>query len=148
LLQESFMLRVARNAGLAVAAIVLLPLAGCNSAPAGPPTHPVRGRIEFVRGGTVEQLNNVQATIVFQSVEDPSLRAYGEILEDGTFSLGSTKEGVPLSQPGVVAGEYRGWLAIDEEHRHLVAPEFLRAEGSNISFTAPAAEEVVVKVWR
>jgi hypothetical protein len=144
----SMLSNLARPARLVALATLLLPLAGCEDGAEGPPTHPVRGRIEFFRGGTVEQLNNVQATIVFELVDDPSVRAYGEILEDGTFTLGSTKDGVPLSKPGVMAGNYRGWLDIDEQHRNLVAPEFLQSGKSQITFTAPTDEEFVVKVWR
>ena len=127
---------------------LLISLAGCGSEPEGPPIFPVRGKIEFVRGGTVQELNNVQAIIEFESVDQPGVRAYGEILEDGSFTLGSTKDGQPLHEPGVVAGVHRGRFNLDEEYQDLVAPEFMDAEKSGITFTAPTEQEVIVKVWR
>jgi hypothetical protein len=121
-------------------------LAGCDSGPEPPATHPVQGKIVFERGGNIHELYDHQGAIEFESVDQPGVHAYGEIQEDGSFTLSTVKD--DLGFAGAVPGTHRGRLNLDEEIRHLVAPKFLRFETSGITLTVPSQEEVVVKIWR
>ena len=119
---------------------------GCKRAAEAPPTFPVRGRIEFVRGGTVESLWDRQGAVQFQSVEQPDVYAFGQINEDGTFTL-ATLKGTD-GWEGAIAGKHLGRLNLDEEVQKLVAPKFLDYKKSGIEINVPTEGEVVIKVFR
>jgi hypothetical protein len=121
-----------------------LGLSGCQRAPEPPPTFPVRGRIEFVRGGPVQKIWDRQGAIQFQSVEQPDVYAFGQINEDGSFTL-ATMKGTD-GWEGAIAGKHRGRLNLDEDVQHLVAPKFLDYKKSGIEITVPTEGEVVIKV--
>jgi hypothetical protein len=125
---------------------LLIGLSGCGG-PEGPATFPVQGKIVFERGGTVEELSERTAIIEFESLDEPGVRAYGEVLSDGSFTLSSVKDGAPVGS-GAVAGAHRGRFNLDEEVQHLVAPPFLDFEKSGIRITVPSTEEVLIKVWK
>jgi len=112
----------------------------------GPKTVPLSGKVVFTKGGSVARLNTRGAGVEFQSVEQPEVRASGSIEEDGTFMMG-TRYG-DAAKSGVVPGQHRVRLTLDDEFKHLVAPQFLQFERSGITVTAPSDQPVEVKVWK
>jgi hypothetical protein len=128
---------------LCVLAITCL---GCESAPEGPPTFPVQGRIEYTRGGTVQDLANHDGMIQFQSVDQPEYFAVGRINEDGTFMLTTTKDG--HGWVGAVAGKHKGRLNLDEAAHKFVAAKFLEYDKSGIEITVPTTGETLVKIHK
>jgi hypothetical protein len=118
---------------------------GCGGAKVeGPPTVPVKGRIEFTKGGKVQDLANNSILVEFQSIEKPELKAFGEILEDGTFTLSTQIEG--KGKPGAVPGTHRVRLNADESAARFVSPKFLRHETSGITVKVPPEGELIIKV--
>src|SRR5262245_57499198 len=87
------------------AAVAWLGVAGCGSGI--PKTYPVKGRVVWEGGKPV-----TDGRIEFQSLSDPSLRATGEIDDDGNFSLTTYRDG--RERAGAVAGE----------HKVIVEPEW------------------------
>ena len=134
-----------RAAGLIACGFVLL--AGCQEpAVPGPSTLPVQGKIEFTKGGSSKDLADRSVVIQFDSVDQPGVTAFGEILEDGTFTMGTqTAEG---GKAGVVPGTHRVRLNADETAARLVNPKFLRYETSGIIVNVPLTGELVIQVWR
>ena len=130
----------------AVAWIGLIAVGGCGGGPTGPATVPFSGKVVFTKGGSVRTLNSRTGGVEFQSVEQPDLRAYGSIEEDGSFTL-ATRIG-DSGKPGVVAGKHRVRIKLDDDYKHLVAPQFLQFERSGITVTAPSDQPVEVKVWK
>jgi hypothetical protein len=121
---------------------------GCGgSAQDGPETVPLSGKVVFTKGGgSVASLNSRSASIEFQSVEQPEVRAFGSIAEDGSFTMATPfGEG---GKPGVIKGRHRVRLTLDDEFKQLVAPQFLQFERSGITVTAPSEQPVEVKVWK
>jgi hypothetical protein len=122
-------------------------VAGCGGAKvAGPTTVPVKGKVEFTKGGKVQDLANNSILIEFQSVEQPDVKAFGEVLEDGTFTMSTQVEG--KGKPGVVAGSHRVRLNADESAARFVAPKFLKHESSGITVKVPTEGELVIKVFK
>jgi hypothetical protein len=123
-------------------------IAGCGDEEIeGPPTIPVKGRIEFTKGGKVQDLSNNSIIVEFQSVEQPDYKAFGEILEDGSFTM--TTQVNEKGKPGVIAGKHRVCLNADENAARFVSPKFLQHETSQIVVTIPPPEEeLVIKVWK
>jgi hypothetical protein len=139
--------KIADRAGSVSASGVLLlaiSLSGC--AEKGPPTFPVQGKLVFERGGKIFPLYDSQGGILFESVDQPGVQAYGAINEDGSFKLTTAIDGV--AKEGAVAGTYRGRLILDESVQKLVAPEFLDLQKSGFKITVPADGEIVMKIWR
>src|SRR5262245_1358822 len=132
---------------LFVAALAFLcGLAGCSGSKKLD-TKPVRGKVVFEKGGTVQKLHDVEATVAFESVDQPGMRAYAEIGEDGNLTNVTTRKGEAVEY-GLVEGTYRLRLELDERHRGLVHPRFLSFEKSGIKVKVPSDEEIVIKVWR
>lgn len=118
---------------------------GCRSETVeGPDTVPLRGKIELTGGGSVKNLADYSVVVEFQSVEKPELKAFGAILEDGTFTM-TTQVG-DKGKPGVIPGMHRVRLNADESGARYVAQKFLRYETSGLTVKAPAEGEVVLKV--
>jgi hypothetical protein len=121
--------------------------AGCGGAKVeGPPTVPVKGKIEFTKGGKVEHLADRSIAVEFQSIEQPELKAFGAILDDGSFTM--TTQVNEKGKPGVVAGSHRVRLNADESGARFVSPKFLRYETSGIKVKVPPEGELVIKVWK
>jgi hypothetical protein len=140
------MLRGARFIALALLAGVVF-LGGCGGEQVeGPPTVPVKGKIEFTKGGKVQDLSNNSILVEFQSVEQPEVKAFGEILEDGTFTMSTQVD--EKGKPGVLAGTHRVRLNADESASRFVAPKFLSHETSGITVKVPPEGELVIKVWK
>jgi hypothetical protein len=141
------MMRVgARFTALAVLAGTVF-LYGCGGEKVeGPPTIPVKGRIEFTKGGKVQDLSNNSILVEFQSVEQPEVKAFGEILEDGSFTMSTQVN--EKGKPGVVAGTHRVRLNADESASRFVSPKFLSHETSGIKVKVPPEGELVIKVWK
>jgi len=122
-------------------------LVGCSGEKAeGPETVPVKGKIEFTKGGNVRDLANNSIVVEFQSVEQPELKAFGEILEDGSFTMSTQVN--EKGKPGVVAGTHRVRLNADESAARFVSAKFLSHETSGITVKVPPEGELVIKVWK
>ena len=132
--------------GLAVVLGVGL-LAGCGGEKVeGPPTIPVKGKIEFTKGGNVRDLSDRSIAVEFQSVEQPEMKAFGAILEDGSFTM--TTQVNEKGKPGVVAGSHRVRLNADESAARFVSPKFLRHETSGLTVKVPLDGELIIRVWK
>jgi hypothetical protein len=112
----------------------------------GPPTIPVKGKIEFTKGGNVQELANREITVEFQSVEQPDTQAFGAILDDGSFEM--TTQIAGKGKPGVIAGTHRVRLNADESAARFVSPKFLSFQTSGITVKVPPDGELVIKVWK
>jgi hypothetical protein len=122
-------------------------IAGCGGEKvAGPPTVPVRGKIEFTKGGKIGDLVDRSIIVEFQSIEQPELKAFGEIVEGGTFTM--TTQVNEKGKPGVIAGSHRVRLNADESATRFVSPKFLSYETSGITVKVPPEGELVIKVWK
>lgn len=136
---------------------VFVVLIGCGSG--APAVYPVSGRIDFQKGGDLKKLAG--ATVEFESVADPLIRAYGEIKDDGTFVMTTQTAGV--AQVGAVAGEHRIRILFEvhqdkdeEEDEGTVRPppklpihhRFTKFENSGFKCTVPISGELVLKVSR
>lgn len=125
--------------------VLVVGLTGCGSQ--GPKPVPVKGKVVFERGGDVQALSDRGALLEFQAVDQPEVRAFGEILADGSFTLSAVHDGAPRG-PGALAGTYRGRLNMDQEVRHLVSPQFLDFAKSGITITVPDQADVVIKIHK
>ena len=120
---------------------------GCSSkGPEGPPTVNAPGRVVIARGPTTEELFNRDSAIEFQSIDQPGVRAYGEIQPDGTFRLTTSKDGVRKN--GVVEGQHRVRLMLDEQAVEQLAPGFAKFETSGLVAHVSGEQEIVLQVWR
>src|SRR5438128_7551325 len=101
---------------LTIAAVVV---SGCGSSGSVPafPTVPVRGKVEYTQGGTAKTLGDRQAMVELASVDQPGVKAFGEIQEDGSFKLRTLKEG--QWKDGAVEGSHRVRINIDEGSANL-----------------------------
>jgi predicted small lipoprotein YifL len=121
-----------------------LALAGCGAS--GPKTHPVAGRIDLP-GGDVTALAG--STVEVALASDPSVRGFGEIRPDGTFTLQSLRGGE--LKPGVPEGKYAARVIPNDEDAaarkkaaKAVAPRFLKFETSGLAVQVPPAGEVAL----
>jgi len=135
--------------GKLVEAVVLLVsasvLMGCGGKPVeGPATVPVKGKVEFTKGGNVRDLADRSIVVEFQSVEQPAMKAFGAILEDGSFTM--TTQVKDKGKPGVIAGSHRVRLNADESATRFVSGKFLKYETSGITVKIPPESELVIKV--
>lgn len=131
-----------------IAAAASFGMAGCGEkAPdIGLKTVPVQGKVVFTKGGELKTLFDRQGLIAFESVEQPGVRAIGEIQEDGSFILSTVKDGV--SAPGAVEGTHRVRLDLDDSATRFVAPQFLDFQKSGITVKVPSDQPLEIKVWR
>src|SRR6476659_8199740 len=113
-------------------------IAGCGTKEPVPafPTVPVRGKVEFTKGGAAKSLADRQAMVEFESVEQPGTKAFGEIQDDGSFSLRTNKEG--QWKDGAVEGTHRVRINIEEGSANLVNSRFLRYDTSGITIKVPS----------
>lgn len=81
---------------------------GCTES--GPEAVPVKGKV-VVKDGDIAPLVGSLVELASSSGE-PSFHAYGEIKQDGTFSMAGQAEGFALD--GVLPGQYKGRIYIAE----------------------------------
>ncbi len=112
----------------------------------GPSTVLVKGKIELTKGGQAKDLADRSIVVEFQSVEQPEMKAFGEILEDGTFTMVTQVN--EKGKPGVVAGLHRVRLNGDDSAGRVVSSKFLSYETSGITVKVPTEGELVIKVWK
>jgi len=131
-----------------LAAMILLAIAGCSES--GPTTHHVKGQVrlaeqeaKFLAGHTVEAA----------LVTDPLVRAYGEIQDDGSFSLETYRDGAV--HKGVLGGKYlvRVVLSDDDAERRRQAaqaidPRYFDFNASGWTIDAPTDEIVSLNLIR
>jgi hypothetical protein len=130
-----------------VAAAAFTGTTGCTKkTDIGVKTVPVQGKITFTKGGEVKTLFDRQGVITFDSVDQPGVRAIGEIQEDGSFTVSTVKDGV--SAPGAVEGTHRVRLDLDDSAARFVAPQFLDFQKSGITVKVPSEQPVEIKVWK
>ncbi len=117
--------KIILSVALLVAGLALGVMAGCSGSSLGK-TYPVKGKVVFrggkpARGGTVELV----------STTDPALRAFGDIEDDGSFTLTAFKD--RKESPGVVEGEYQVFieLRVDRDERPGFDPD--KAGGGRIA---------------
>lgn len=129
------------------ALIVLLAasLAGCGR---GPKTYPVKGIVELTNG-EVTLLAGSQVELA--SLDDPAIRASGEIRADGSFKLQTLHNGDTIG--GARLGNYQARIILaDDDQANLrrasqaVAPRFRDFKTSGLTVTVPAGEVVTLTV--
>lgn len=131
---------------------------GCG--PKVPRTYPVRGKV-VLEGGDIKKLEG--AVIEFESAADNTIRAYGNLGADGSFSMSTQAAGAGLD--GVVEGQHRVRIMIvveqneDEEEDEVgrpirrrrpgpIHPRYQSFDKSGLSYTAPGESEVTFKLSR
>ena len=119
---------------------------GCSSKPAGPPTVDVKGKLVITKGANIASLYNRDGAIEFESVDLPGTKAYGQLKEDGSFTLTTQKDGI--YKEGLVEGTHRVRLLLDEQASQFVHPQFLEFSTSPLTAKVPDEREIVLQVWR
>src|SRR5262245_48305197 len=109
----------------------LLAALGCG----GRRLYPVRGKVTFPDG---QPLSGGQ--VVFESVDDPTMSARGEIQSDGTFRMGTFKD-----SDGVLAGRHRVLVVPPlgpnpDKPVRVIDPRFQSFDTSGLEYTAPDEE--------
>ncbi len=129
----------------AVVMLSSLGLSGCGG-PAGPKTSPVKGQVQLA-GGDIKDLAGHSLEAALET--DSSVRAYGQIQEDGSFALETLRAGVLLS--GAAEGAYRVRVVLsddDAEARRRAAealhPRFLQFDSSGLSIRVPSNAPVTL----
>jgi hypothetical protein len=122
-----------------------LTMAGCGGE-TPPKTYPVQGRV-VLSAGSIEQLAG--GSIEFRLESDPTIRAFGAIQDDGTFSLNTLFRSMELS--GAPEGNYRARVVLQGDDDQAVKrlsfdPSFLNFETANLNFALPGTGDVVVKL--
>ena len=133
----------------AVAAGLVGALAGCG--PGGPKTHPVKGKVVNARPEDLKAL--VGQAVEFQSTTEPETRGFGQIQEDGSFSISTYRQGVSL--PGAVEGTHQVRLMIDlggdgdgrpRKAKWSFDRKYTQFETSGWTVTVPTHGEVVLNL--
>jgi hypothetical protein len=121
---------------------------GCGSS--GPVTHPVKGQVQLA-GGDAALLAGHSLEIALES--DPTVRAYGEIQDDGTFSLETLHAGE--IKRGAFEGKYVARVVLEDDDpdraRQITAaidPRVLDFKTSGLSLHVPAADTVTLPIKR
>lgn len=129
-----------------VVVVGTLSVQGCG--PAGPRTYPVRGQVELVSGDIAALAGS---TVEAALATDTSVRASGVIHPDGRFTLETLHAGVILR--GAREGNYVARIipadddpAIQRRALKVIPPRFRRFDTSDLSFSVPAAAEVIFRV--
>ena len=143
-------MKAVKRIGIALLRTALLALAlsgitGCGGS-AGPQTHPVKGQVQLA-GGEIKNLagQSVEAALD----KDPTTRAYGQILPDGSFTLETLQAGTV--RPGAAEGKYRVRLVLsddDPEARRRAArtvhPRYLQFQAAGLSLQVPSKDLVTL----
>lgn len=131
------------------AALIGMTLLGCGGSAKldGPATVPVKGKVVFTKNGSLAPIVDQQGAIEFESIDQPGIKAIGDIQEDGSFTLSTLVPGG--AKPGAVPGKHRVRLELDEKAQQYVAPQFLRFDKSGIAVTvAEPQSEIEIQIWR
>lgn len=140
-------MRVGLSAAAVYFSLLAASITGCaGKIEEGPPTVPAKGKVEFTKGGKVQDLSDRSVMLEFQSIEQPEMKAFGAILEDGSFTMTTHIDG--QGKPGVLPGMHRVRLNADESAVRFVAAKFLRYETSGITVKIPSDGDLIVKVWK
>ncbi len=133
---------------LTLVTALLASLTGCGAS--GPPTHRLQGTVQLAEGN-VSDLAGHTLEAVLES--DSTIRAYGEIRDDGSFELESLLAGE--IRPGALAGKYAVRVVLgdddpDSRRRAVQAvnKRFLNVETSGLSLSVPASGEVTLPLSR
>jgi len=133
----------------AFSVVILWGIPGCGGS-AGLKTHAVNGQVQ-IAGGDVKDLAGHSLEAALDT--DLTVRASGQIQEDGSFSLETLQAGVLHS--GAVEGAYRVRIVLsddDPEARRRAAqalhPRFLQFDSSGLSIQVPNNDPVAVVVSR
>jgi hypothetical protein len=140
--------RKLRVVALGVVLLMGIALPGCGNKPLeGPPTVPVKGKVVFTKNGTLEPIVDRQGAVEFESVDQPGVKALGDIQPDGSFTVSTLVTGG--AKPGAVPGQHRVRLYLDERAQQFVAPKFLRFDKSGIAVTVTEPQsDVEIQIWR
>ncbi len=126
---------------------VLALILGCGGS-SGPQTHPVQGKVVYKGKGIIRQLAG--GTVHFQSVADPKLTAFGEIDDEGSFTMGIVHNDKNLT--GVPAGKYKARVEPptddDGVPAPVLAPKYRDYDKSGLTFTVPVTGQIVIEVTR
>ncbi len=126
-----------------IVALLLCCLPGCG--PREPKTYPVTGKVVFLKGGKVAQLQGW--SVQFQSVAEPDMRATGDLGPDGAFKIVSIVNN--RGKAGVVEGQHRICVRnLLDPNAKAIDPKFMNFETSGITVTVPLEKEFVIEVWR
>lgn len=123
---------------------------GCgDGSPAPPKTYPVKGRVVVAKPEDLKPL--VGSSVELQSAVDNTIRAYGEIQADGSFSFSTYWKAKNLE--GAVEGNHqvRIILEMDDDRRFkkpkvTIPVKYARFETSGWDVTVPKNEELLLKV--
>ena len=121
-------------------------LVGCGRG--GPRTYPVKGVVQLT-SGDVKLLAGSHVEVAL--IDDPTVRASGEIREDGSFKLQTRHNGDTIS--GVRPGTYQARIILaDDDQANLrraasaLALRFRDFKTSGLSLTVPATEAIVLTI--
>jgi uncharacterized protein YodC (DUF2158 family) len=125
-------------------------LAGCGKP--GLETFPVSGKVVLKSGGPAPIAGNV---IEFQSETDPTIRSYGMVEQDGSFTLTTLHAGKPLT--GAVAGVHKGRYPMEidgdfdddgnpRKGKRRLNPKYARFEKSGWVIQVPVSGEVILTI--
>lgn len=122
--------------------LALLTLVGCGSK--GPKTHAVAGQIKL-QSGAITQLAG--STLEVALASDPSIRAFGQIQDDGRFELNSLQNGE--LKTGVLEGRYTARIIPNDEDgesrkraTQAIPPRYLKFETSGLELQVPPDGEI------
>jgi hypothetical protein len=137
--------------GLALASLGLLTALSITSCtPAGPQTFPVHGKLVAKNGDLKPFVGNM---IEFRSESDPTIRSYGQIQPDGSFSLSTVYAAKSLK--GAVAGVHKGRFPLDidedadgrpKKGKRSFDTKIARFELSGWEITVPVTQEIVLTI--
>jgi hypothetical protein len=133
--------------GLLVAFASLV-VVGCG--PSGPTTFPLTGKVVDASGKPIPGLAG--CTVEFQSATDHLIHGYGEIKEDGSFTMATQTQGV--GKEGVVEGTHQVRIMLNieqDEDKPIAGPtiiplKYTKFETSGITCEVPKDKELVIKI--
>lgn len=129
-----------------IALMVFAAALGCSrGGPPLPNTVPVSGKVVF-KGGDVKWLADPPSTVEFESVDQPDLHAYGQIQDDGTFTMTTTKEN--SQSQGAVPGSHKVRIQPGDAEESPFAAKFQSFETSGITVKVPLEGDLVIEVTK
>lgn len=110
-----------------------------------PDTVPVSGKVVF-KGGDVKWLADPPSIVEFESVDQPEIHAFGEVSEDGTFTMTTAKEN--SKSGGAMPGTHKVRITPGEPEESPFAPKFQSFETSGITVKVPLEGDLVIEVTK